>query len=269
MSEQEGGGAIPRRPFRLFVRGECTRGVETLKSHHEANRGRPRIEPLSKRGRLAVVGGGPLVLNDLDTLKSWDGDIWAINYTAAWLRGHGIESVMFTVDPLPFDPRFDKAIVASTCHPELIGSVAQVECFDALSDEGFSKIAGGSFSASCACLVALHMGYTEISWFGCEGNFQDTDHVDRHEAYQELVIVRAGGEEYLTEPSYLIQCGELLQFFARFPDLCKNRSHGLLEAMQRHPDTWEVVAVSAALKAKLNAHNGDTGLFDTPYRSAA
>ena len=112
------------------------------------------------------------------------------------------------------------------------------------------------------------MGYADVSFFGCEGSFQENDHVDRHEHRPDQLIVRAGGKDYRTCPPFLIQCEELIQLFF-FDGVYHNRSGGLLKAMIDFPDTWEVVAVSEALKHHLEERNGAMGLYDVPYVLAA
>jgi hypothetical protein len=258
----DGGGVTAPSLFRFKLVAKGIATLDQLKANAEANARYPRVQFGSKSGRLAVVGGGPLVVNDLPELREWDGDIWAINYTAKWLRSHGIESTLFTVDPDPFDPQFDRGIFASTCHPETMGYVNDVRVFDVFEGDGLSKVVGGRFSSSNAPYLAILMGYTEVSLFGCEASFTNTDHVDRHDGFDKRLVakVRANGSIHLTDIEFMMQCEDLIPLFQAFPRICINRSHGLMEAMLADPD-WSVVAVSEALKAHVNERNGDTGLF--------
>lgn len=236
--------------------------MDVLERNTVANAHFPRI---SKRQRkpLAVVGGAPSVVHDLDELRTWEGDVWGINNTAQWLNENGVNATMFSVDPTPFTCKAPRAVLATVCDPMLFGQFADVECFD-MSEVRADGIQGGAFSSTRAPAVALQMGYVDVSFFGCDGSFEDRDHVDCHLNDPEQLIVRAGGSDYRTLPSYLVQCEELANIFL-FDNVFRNRSRGLLRAFIENRDTWEVVGVSAAMKDSLEAVNGRQGLYDEPF----
>lgn len=254
------------KPFRLDIKADGPMPREELVRVAQLNAHQPRIVPQKPHGRkLAIVGGGPLVVHDLPELRAWDGDVWGINFTADWLNENGVRATLFTVDPGPFESKAPDAILATVCAPMLFAQFeGRVRCFDMLQThpEGLS---GGSFSSTCAAAVSLRMGYADVSFFGCEGSYEERDHVDRHEGRTDELIVRAGGKDYRTIPPYLIQCEELKQLFY-FDGVYHNRSGGLLKAMIENPDTWEVVAVSASMKQHLEQMNGHHGLYEEPYR---
>jgi hypothetical protein len=253
-------------PFRLEIKGECVLPRETLRRNAEVNSRHPFIpERWASNGRkLAVVGGGPLVRNDLPELQAWDGDVWGINFTAQWLNANGVKATLFSVDPEPFVSAAPDAILGSVCDPSVFAAFeGRVQTFHMLQTHE-NGLSGGSCSASCAAAVALRMGYTNVSFFGCEGSFDGQDHVDRHENRPHQLIIRACGVDYVTCPPFLIQCEELAKLFV-FDGVFHNRSGGLLKAMLEHPDTWEVVAVSAAFKEHLEEMNGKQGIYDKPY----
>lgn len=248
-------------PFRLDIRSVCVADDATLERQAKANAHYPRIQRSAPHGRrLAIAGGGPLL--DVDALSTWDGDIWAINHTAQWLNDRGIRNTLFTVDPDPFETTATDAILATSCHPAVLQSIPNVCVFDMVEThpDGFT---GGRFSSTRAPSVALYMGYTDISFFGCEGSFLQQDHVDRNENRPEQLIVRANGKDYRTCPQFVAQCEELLQLFF-FDGVFHNRSGGLLAAMQADPQ-WYVVAVSEALKEHLEQMNGKCGIYEHPY----
>jgi hypothetical protein len=253
------------KPFRIEVRAECVASLEKLRENASRNSHHPFIETCKPHGRkLALVGGGPGVLEHLDELHAWGGDIWAINHTAQWLNERGIKATLFSVDPEAFTANVPDAILASVCDPDLVESLAgRVRLFNLIEThpDGY---AGGRFSSTRAPGVALHLGYTQVYVFGCEGSWIGQDHVDRNERRPDQLIVRAGGKDYITCPPFLIQCEELQQLFY-FDGFCFNRSGGLLKAMIENPDTWEVVAVSEALKKHLEEINGPLGLYERPY----
>lgn len=249
-------------PFRIEVKGECVASLEQLRENARRNAHHPRVS----RRKLAVVGGGPLVVHSLDELRSWDGDIWAINRTAQWLKERGIRSTLFTIDPLYMDIDCEDRLLASACHPDMF--TGNCRMFD-LSETHSDGISGGQSSAVRAPLLALRMGYTEINFFGCEGSFSDATHADRDEKPEHVMIVRAGGHDYKITPDMLLQCQELSTLITTFNGVMRNRSGGMLKAMIENPDTWEVVGVSAGLKAHLEQLNGKQGLYDEPFRPAA
>lgn len=259
------------KPFRIQFKTDCTTPIEVWQQSAAANAHRPRVQLGVPKGRpLAIVGGSPSVALDLEELRAWPGDIWAINYTANWLHENGVACTLFTVDPGcptdagPWDSPVRKRLLASSCPPHMFTD--ESECFDMVetNPKGF---AGGTCSATRAPWLALSMGYTDISFFGCDGSFEgEVDHVDRSEQNDMQMIIRAGGHDYRTRTDYFVQCEEFVQLFAEFGVVFKNRSRGLVKAMLENRDTWEVVGVSPALRTHLIEMNGDQGIYDTQYK---
>lgn len=250
--------ATSATPFRIKIVGECVATLEQLRANARANAHQPRIS----RRKLAVVGGGPLVVNHLEELRQWTGDIWAINWTAEWLKKQGIKSTLLTIDPQFMDIDCDDRLLASLCDPRMF--IGNCRAFD-LSETHTDGIAGGQSTAVRAPLLALKMGYNEIVFFGCEGSYSDATHADRDEKPPHVLIVRAGGTDYKVTTDMLLQCEELSKLISTFNGVFNNRSGGLLQAMIDHPDTWEVVGVSAGLKRHLEELNGQLGLYDEPF----
>lgn len=224
--------------------------------------------PLSLR-KLAVVGGSPDVVLDLDELRSWDGDIWAINGTAAWLAKHDIKATMVSVDPAPFpDWMFDgveSAIFASCVDPEnfrrMAGKVRRFHLFE--HDE--NGVRGGCTSALRTMVLGPMLGYSSVHYFGCSGSFDTDDHCSHDIKEDRQLIVRAGGVDYRTYPEFYVQSRELAQVCAGFGDIYHCRSRGLFRAMMDYPDTWEVVAVSDAEKEAIESESGQMGMYEKPY----
>lgn len=265
-------------PFRLNIETKCVVPLEQLQAQAALHQHYPKIDPSPKHGslrgqRLAVVGAGPLVVNDLEELRAWEGEIWAINSAARWLHTNGIDCTLITIDPLDMAGEFPmrRAMLATCCHPNLFAKLghADIRTFD-LAETAAHGLMGGCTTALRSAALAFHLGYLDVSYFGCEGSYEgDRDHVDYHNGEAEEVIVRAGGKDYRIETGLLVQCQDFATLFATFPLVFKNRSRGLLAAMIDHPDTWEVVAVSAAMKAHLEAVNGKHGIYETPYHDSA
>jgi hypothetical protein len=256
------------KPFRITF--QPVRGI--LATQHEANvvasKDRVRIGPSALRGKpLAIVGGGPSVLDHLEELRNWPGEIWAINWTAHWLADQGIGSKMTTVDSsIPFIPRAPLskgAILGSCVSPVIFAEYPDAECFD-MSEDAPGGTVGGSSTACRVPVLAVKMGWTDIHFFGCEGSFTEgRTHVYRNETqFVNYLKVKAGNTVYLTRDDLYMQCESLADVMLMFPAHFKNRSGGLLQGMIEHPD-WEVVAISAALKAQLEQF-GACGMYEGP-----
>lgn len=207
---------------------------------------------------LALVGGGPSVADQLDTLRGWPGDIWAINWTCAWLSDNGIAAKMVTLDAsiksVPRAALCQGALIASCCQPSLLAEYADVGVYD-LAEDAPGGVDGGSSTACRAPVLAFQMGYREVHLFGVEGSFPDGQtHVDRHETqFKNLLKVQAGDQIYLTRDDLYLQCEWLADAIRTVPDRLINRAGGLLQGMVDNPDDWGVVAVSNALAAKIRA----------------
>jgi hypothetical protein len=253
------------KPFRIEINGYCETPIERWRENAAANAGYHRIERLSRHRRsLAIVGGGPSLADNLEDLRAFDGDIWAINDTSRWLTERGIACTLFTVDAQLKSGEARDAILATVCEPSLVASfTGRVLVFDTAETHADGFV-GGTTSATRAPAIAFHMGYTQVSFFGCEGSFEERDHVDRHEANPSQLIIRAGERTYRTTLPFLVQSQELAKLMV-FDGVFNNRSGGLFQALVEHPDTWEVVAVSAALKEHLE-RDGPTGIYDEPYQ---
>lgn len=250
------------KPFRI----QFTPWVDQTEDQLAVNLSALRGYPKAQRGAnspVAVVGGGPSLVDRLEELRGWPGDIWAVNNTAKWLLEQGIPCTLFSVDPYPLDIEIDKALVATCCPPVSVSKVKHVQVFD-LAEHAPDGIDGGTTSAVRAAALSIRLGYPGLAYFGCDSSYITVDHVDRDEQRPEELIVRANGKDYRTRPDLLIQAQELSQLIRTFDAYFDCRSGGLLPAMVAD-DQWEVVGVSPAMKKTLIETNGDSGLYDTPY----
>jgi hypothetical protein len=256
--------------FRLEIISKCVEPLERLKEYALTCADLPRLTKKEPHGgKLAIVGGGPSVISLLDELRAWDGEIWAINMTAAWLKERGIIAKFITVDPGLFKPHHvvgvEEAYLATACHPEMRNLFSKVSFFD-LYETDPNGITGGTTTASRALSLAIHQGFYDITLYGCEGSFTiGQDHVDRNDMNPEMVVVQAGDEHFVTYLGYMTQCDTLSNMIRLAPNVFKQRSGGLLEAMIKHHDTWAIVAVSEALKAHLEEVNGPQGLYEPRF----
>ena len=258
--------------MRLTIHEDCGASIEELLNNYRTCNGLERISKQQPHGRkLAICGGGPSLEKHLVELKDWDGEIWAINNTGKWLLDNGIKSVFVTVDSAHPDlfrlDGMDEAIISTTCHPELRTRFSNVSLFD-LIDTTEGGIPGGSSSVGKLPALSVHQGYFDITFFGCEGSFPlGRDHVDRHEGLTDsMLIIRCNGSDYLTSLPLVSQCEYLSSVLKGAPNVFKNRSGGLLEAMT-NDDDWEVAAVSSGLRNHIMEHN-EVCLFNQPYEVA-
>jgi hypothetical protein len=255
--------------FRLEIISKCIEPIERLKENALTCAGLPRLPKQEPHGgKLAIVGGGPSVNDRLDELRAWDGEIWAINATAKWLADRGIKSKFITVDPGLFPKEMvevEEAYLATLCHPQMREHFKKVSFFDMYETDP-EGITGGTTTASRALSLGIHQGFYDITLYGCEGSFTiGQDHVDRNEMHPEMAVIQAGDEHFVTYLGYMTQCDALANMIRLAPNVFKQRSGGLLEAMIKHPDTWAIVAVSAALKAQLEEINGPQGLYEPRF----
>jgi hypothetical protein len=203
---------------------------------------------------VAVVGGGPSALEHLDELRTF-AHVWGINGTNGWLKAQGIDSTLFSVDPgeelAELTDGADKAILASHCDPLVFANLkdARVTVFHSEHVEGAKRpMIGGTTSATRAPMVALMCGHRPVHFFGCEGSFAETTHTFKHESHEKQLIIRAGGRDYRTTLQFMVQSENLAELMRQLPGILIDRSGGLLTAMIEHWDTWEVVALSEALR---------------------
>ena len=201
------------------------------------------------KGHLAIVGGGPSINHRKAALRSWKGDVWAVNHAALWCARNDIPCALFTIDPAPgpYDPaltdNINWAILATRVHPNLFALVKHACIHTFETDE--TDIEGGS--ASTAVLVALKMGYEHFTFFGCEGSFAPGG---KHHAYDEVeekeCLIQANGEKFLTEPGYLFTAFVIAKMIRQYPQHVSERSGGLLSALVKDLD-YELIGVSPAM----------------------
>jgi len=210
--------------------------------------------------RLAVIGGGPSLHSHLDEIRVFDA-VWAVNASHQFLRGHGIESSMITVDAAAevsaYASGAKAAIVATRCHQSVFAALdgADVTTFN-LHQDGEDGVIGGTSTATCAFHAAVKAGFRKITFFGCESSFarDGVTHAYRNEPRDHLMLVECNGGEFLTAPDFYVQATELSAIIKKFPSLVTQVGGGLLGAMVENDD-HEVVKMSRALMATF----GDIG----------
>lgn len=201
---------------------------------HSKSLGLPYIS-VRERPKLAVVGGGPSVLDYAEELKTWDGDIWASGSAFQLAKSINAKCTFFTIDQST-DLAKDgagatKAILATCCDPSVFEMLkdAEIEIFDLFS-EGL-KANHHATTITAAPKVGLDMGYRDITFFGCEGSFRETTHAYDTTKIDDMLIVKCNGTNFVSRPSFLLQCEFMARVIQMAPHVFKLRGDGLLSAM--------------------------------------
>ncbi len=207
--------------------------------------GFPRLG-VAETPRLAVIGGGSSIADRLDELRSFDGDIWAINGAFHWCRDHGIETRFFSLDPskavLPFCAGVRSAMLGMNCHPSVFDALsnADVEAVD------LADFPTGPTTAASAPMIAINRGYRQVHFFGCEASFEGKTHVYGDFNLENLMKVACNGQEFLTTIDMMMQAEHLGALIRECQGVFVDRSGGLLGAFIASPDI-DVLAATKSL----------------------
>ena len=204
--------------------------------------------PETAKKRLAVVGGGPSVLDNLDELKQFDGDIWACGSAFKFCLDNGIECTFFLIDPTDSDmldiEKAKTAILASCCNQSVVNKLknAKIYIFDLVHNGNH-----GPTTATAAPHLALQLGYEEVTFYGCDGSFPvaTETHAYKYPQVTYLLQVMVGEKSFLTHPELLMQSEYLAAIIRAAGKFFKQKSGGLLEALVNSPD-YDVVAGNQA-----------------------
>lgn len=206
-------------------------------------------------GRLAVVGGGPSIRQHIEELRDWDGAIWAVNGTINWCLDHGIDAAFYTADAAsasiwPYDlSRVTRAVLAPDVAPDLISYLLKNGADVSLT----GPIHSGPTSANASDYISLESGYTGVTYFGCEGCFDEGDtHAFNSVSIPDWVGVEVRGEYFRTKAEFISQSVMLANVIRAFPTIYTDKSGGLLRAMVENGPDYDVYMVSNSLFAKLN-----------------
>lgn len=227
---------------------------EILSAYKAGNRslGLPAVEPWkvgAAAHSLAVVGGSPDVADYLDELRVWDGDIFAINDTWQYLKDNGIDSILYTIDPVMQAPKgVERAVLGDCVSPSLIRDLEGADI--TLVKTGTDAILNFSTSAGTVPMFACWMGYKHVTFYGCGSSYGKETHAYKKPKHTTVLWVRCGGEEYRTSPNMLMQAEEMSQMLREFPAYLSVRGGGLLTALVEHGD-YDVTHISADIQQAL------------------
>jgi len=248
--------------MKIKLKAQNNQAIGDLLINIHASRKYPRVKlEVLKYPMCAVVGGGHSLKYNLDVLREWEGDIFAVNDTAAFLSDNGIPSYIFAIDATPKLYRKGKlikgALYASRVHKNQF-HYKDIRVFDLASDIGIGGVQGSVSAVGNAPHLLLRMGYRGIAFFGCDGSFYYETHITgtQNVAFDDMIIIRISGVDYLTNASLLMQTEYISDELRKHPDLLVNASDGLLKGMEENPD-YDVIAIGEDLKKKYD----DLGYF--------
>lgn len=206
----------------------------------------------AEKPSLAIVGGGPSAKHHLRELKSFDGEVWAINGAWAWCKDKGIRATFCSADSIPEVASLalgvEQAFIATHCHKDLFDVLkdADIEAVDVASD----IYPSGPTTATAFPLHAIDRGHNHITYFGCESSWKTNSHTYKDESSKNVMRVQCNGREFLTQPHLAMQAEILAALIISAPSVFSEQSGGLLRALTKNPKL-DVLAVSANIHESL------------------
>lgn len=250
-------------PLRINLEPVCNTNDKVIKKNIKQSRRYQSVEWADPKTVLfkppcAVVGGSPNLPSMLHVLRKWKGDIFAINATAGYLSDQGIPCFLYAIDcdpnPWRIGPLVKGALFATRVHRNQFKQFKRkdIRTFHMAEDDNRTGVEGGPTAVCRTPHLFLRMGYRAVVYFGIDGCFTHETHITGTDklAYGNMVIVRAGGIDYITNAAFLLQHQYMVEVLTKHPQFLVNASGGLLAAMLKYPDTWEVVAIADDLKAQ-------------------
>jgi hypothetical protein len=257
-------GGAPHPSFKIEFTGSPPVSDEVMTQQKEQAKtlGLPEINTsptfIKPKGRrLAVIGGGPSIEDNLDKIRDWDGDRWSIGGAYDWCRARGIETTFLACDPHPIVAQWahaaTKAIVTSRCHPKVFevlkANNADVQTFDL---EGDGRIVCGSSTATAVPHIAALSGYDNITFFGCEGSYElHKTHAYMREVREAELLVGVGDQEFYTAPDFLMQSMEMRHILKIAPHVFFEESGGLLRALVKSDGEYRLLWISEGMHERL------------------
>lgn len=227
---------------------------EALAQHRAYSHGLglPEVGSRPVAPRLAVIGSGPSVKDEIDKIKSFDGDLWAINGSLHWCRSNGIDASFYAIDPTEHVTKHclgaEKAVLADTVSPSVFKALSGADI--ELAKIGIDAINHWSTAASTAPMIASKRGHKHVTFFGCESSFVGDSHVYGN-SDQERVWVECGGDEYITTAQLITQVEFMAKLAVGAPNFITVEGGGFLSALIKHGD-YNVTHVCRSIHEKLN-----------------
>lgn len=211
-----------------------------------------------RTGALAIVGSAPSVSKYLDELRSWPGEIWAVNGAYRYLIEQGIPVHAFIgLDPVPGLKEYVETREGHTAF--LLASVCDPSVFDELQGEdvwlwhskqgelypyppGSHVVGGGTTCLTRAPFLAHMVGWRDITVYGADSSFDESPYCYRAGTFAEdttglrmSVEVSGTGKVFWTEMNLLKQVSVFGVMQTMFNGLLKFKCDGLLKAFLESP----------------------------------
>lgn len=208
-----------------------------------------------RTGRLAIVGSGPSVTDYLDELRSWPGEIWAVNGAYRFLLEQGIVAHAFVgLDPVAGLKEYVEVRNARTTF--LLSSVCDPCVFDELSDAevylwhskqndfpypaGSCVVGGGTTCLTRAPYLAQMLGWRDMTVFGGDSSFSERAYcydlgTFKEDTDRKRFTVECNGRLFETELSLVKQVSVFGVMQALFNGCLQFKCGGLLDAFLNSP----------------------------------
>lgn len=255
-------------------------------------RGLPLIEKQEPNGRsIAIVGGGPSVVDYVDDLRGYD-DIWCVNGALDWLGEHGIiPSGYVVIDPEPIiagmflqNPPIETTYyVGSVCHPSTFDALKDrnVVLFHPLMDDmplvdNKAVIGGGPTVLTRAPQLAFNRGYRDVHLYGADSSYENGIHHIYDTPMDPVIRVSLDDTIYETSGVFLHQVAYFQQILHWFNSKGANfEIHGrglgpdMLKAKIHTEEEVERIAGQRRLVSGAVQMADDVGAFGLTERDVA
>jgi hypothetical protein len=205
---------------------------------------------------LAIVASGPSVRDYLEELRTWPGELWAINGAYDYLLDNEIvPRGFFAIDPLPGLADYVRRAksettfyMASTTDPAVFEALKGQDvqlfhpvCEDLEYPDGWS-IGGGTTALTRAPYLGLLQGFRDITLYGCDSSYHGGEYcyqwgryacdIDQPKVWVDLYD---GGPVFETEVGLVKQVSQMGVIIQKFNGMLKIRCGGLMDAFLKAP----------------------------------
>jgi hypothetical protein len=207
-----------------------------------------------RTGQLAIVGSGPSVSTYIDELRSWPGEIWAVNGAYRFLLDQGIVAHAFVgLDPVPGLKEYvevrDKGtsfLLSSVCDPSVFDELSGADIWlwhskqaDFPYPEGSQVVGGGTTCLTRAPYLAQMVGWRDITIFGADSSFTEAKYCYgngfKEDSTQPSFPVECNGQTFVTELALVKQVSAFGVMHTLFNGCLKFRCGGLMDAFLKSP----------------------------------
>jgi hypothetical protein len=224
-------------------------------AHREYSHGLGLAEVRLNSVPLAIVGGGQSAADNVEALRNFDGEVWAINEAFQWCRENDITATFYAIDPNPdladACKGAEKAILADTVHPDVFKALEGAD-IELAPIRGPNGIQATISAAATAPFIAVKRSHTHVTYFGCDGSFTGENTHIYQNADNPRLWVDCGGREYKTTSQYIMSTEFIADVARLVPTWITAADDGFLSALIEHGD-YDVTFVSREIQDALDA----------------